>query len=317
MAFLPFDPCIPQGGFVVKSFLQRRALYKRGLAALFAAVLCLVPVLSLADAAYLTVKGGTLNLRESADLTAKVLGRYPTGTWVMVLEEGDPFDKVQVGAKTGFMMKSFLTGGNGAAIAARFVRTNTGTGVNLRASPADSGMVVTGVAEGTKVDVLLKGITWYKVRVDSQTGYIASVYLSSEAGGASQYAVVNNPKNSQYLNLRETASQSAAVLGKYKNFTPVSVLSGGDIWCKVQVDGKTGYMMKAYLKMTAAPFAATLGNPNGGSVVNFRSGPSFGASVISKLPVGTGVTVLDKGTDWTLVSVNSATGYVSTWFLVY
>lgn len=301
----------------MKSNVKRRDAYKRGLAVLLATALCLLPALSLADAAYLAVKGGSLNLRASADLTAQILGKYPTGTWVMVLEEGDPFDKVQVGGKTGFMMKSFLTGGNDAAIAARFVRTNTGAGVNLRGSPEDSGTVITGVAEGTKVDVLVKGVTWYKVRVDSQTGYIASKYLATEAGGASQYAVVNNPKNSQYLNLRETASQTAAVLGRYKNYTPVSVLSGGDAWCKVQVDGKTGYMMTAYLKMTAAPFAATVSNPNGGSVVNFRSGPSWSASVISKLPVGTGVTVLNKGTDWTLVSASGATGYVSTWFLVY
>jgi uncharacterized protein YgiM (DUF1202 family) len=284
---------------------------------MLAAALCLIPALSLADANYLAVKGGALNLRESADLTAKVLGKYPTGTWIMILEEGDTFHKVQVGGKTGFMMKSFLTGGNDSAIAARFVRTNTGTGVNLRMSPSDSGTVITGVAEGTKVDVLLKGIGWYKVRVNDQTGYMVSKYLASEAGGGSQYAVVNNPRNSQYLNLRETASQSAAVLGRYKNFTPVSVLSGGDTWCKVQVGDKTGYMMKTYLKMTAEPFSASLGNPNGGSVVNFRSGPSWSASVVNKLSVGTGVTVLDKGTDWTLVSVNGATGYVSTWFLVY
>jgi uncharacterized protein YgiM (DUF1202 family) len=301
----------------MKNSVKCHVAYKKGLAALLAAALCLMPVFSLADASYLAVKGGTLNLRESADLTAKVLGKYPTGTWVMVVEAGDTFNKVQVGGKTGFMMKSYLTGGNDAAIAARFVRTNTGAGVNLRESPTDAGAVITGVAEGTKVDVLVKGITFYKVRVDGQTGYIASKYLATEAGGASQYAVVNNPKNSQYLNLRETASLSAAVLGRYKNFTPVIVLSGGDTWCKVQVDGKTGYMMKAYLKMTAEPFAATLSNPNGGSVVNFRSGPSWSASVVSKLPVGTGVTVLNKGTDWTLVSVNGATGYVSTWFLVY
>ncbi len=300
----------------MKSFARRR-VYKNALAAVLAAVLCFLPALSLADAAYLSVKGGTLNLRESASLTAAILGKYPTGTWVMVLEEGDTFLKVQAGGKTGYMMKSFLTAGNDAVIAARFVRTNTGAGVNLRQSPADTGTVITGVAEGTKVDVLVKGIDWYKVHVNSQTGYIASKYLAAEAGGSSQNAVVNNPKNTQVLNLRETPSATAAVLGKYKNHTPVSVLQRGDTWCKVQVGDKTGYMMTAYLKMTADPFAAKVKNPNGGSIVNFRSGPSWSASVKKKLPVGTGVTVLEKGTDWTLVSVDGTTGYVSTWFLVY
>lgn len=300
----------------MKRFAKRRA-YKRGLAFALAAALCFLPAFSLADSAYLAVKGGTLNLRESAGLTAAVLGKYPTGTWVIVLEEGDTFNKVQVGGKTGYMMKSYLTAGSKTVIASRFVRTNTGIGVNLRESPTGSGTVITGVAEGTKVDVLVKGIGWYKVRVNGQTGYVSSKYLAAQAGGSSQYAVVNNPRNTQVLNLRETASTAAAVLGKYKNHTPVSVLQRGDTWCKVQVGGKKGYMMTAYLKMTAAPFAATVNNPNGGSIVNFRSGPGWNASVKKKLPVGTGVTVLEKGTDWTLVSVNGTTGYVSTWFLVY
>ncbi len=298
-------------------FHKRHYAGKRCFAVLVAALLMLLPALSLADAAYLAVKGGTLNLRESASQTANILGRYPTGTWVMILEEGETFHRVQVGGKTGYMMKSYLTAGNDSAIAARFVRTNTGTGVNLRESPADAGTVMTGVAEGTKVDVLVKGVGWYKVRVNSLTGYIASKYLATEAGGTFEYAVVNNPKYTQVLNLRETASTSAVILGKYKNYTPVSVLQRGDAWCKVQVGDKTGYMMTSYLKMTAAPFAATVNNPNGGSVVNFRSAPSWNASILSKIPVGTGVTVLDKGTDWTLVSVSGSTGYVSTWFLAY
>ncbi len=300
----------------MESYAKRRE-YKWGLAALLAAVLCFLPALSLADATYLAVKGGTLNLRESAGLTSAILGKYPTGTWVAILEEGKTFHKVQVGGKTGYMMKSFLTAGNDSVIAARFVRTNTGAGVNLRQSPTDSGTVITGVAEGTKVDVLVKGTGWYKVHVNNHTGYIASRYLATEAGGASQYAVVNNPRNTQVLNLRETASATAAVLGKYRNHTPVSVLQRGDTWCKVQVGDKTGYMMTAYLKMTAEPYTATVKNPNGGSIVNFRSGPSWSASIKTKLPVGTGVTVLEKGTDWTMVSVDGATGYVSTWFLVY
>ncbi len=301
----------------MKGSAGRHAKGKGILAAFVAIALSLLPVLSLADAAYLNVQGGILNLRENASLSAKVLGRYPAGTWVMVLEEGEPFHKVQVGGKTGYMMKAYLTAGNNAVIAARYVRTGTGAGVNLRQSPAESGTVITGIAEGTRVDVLVKGIDWYKVRTDGQTGYIASKYLATEAGGSFQYAVVNNPKRTQVLNLRETPSLSAAILGKYKNHTLVSVLQGGDVWCRVQVGDKTGYMMTAYLKMTAAPFDATVHNPNGGSIVNFRSGPGLRTSIIKTLPVGTGVTVLNKGTDWTLVSVNGVMGYVSTWFLVY
>ena len=298
---------------MIRWFRQRRRIF----AVVAALLLCMLPATSLADDAYLAVKGGSLKLRETASTTAAVLGIYPTGTWVKVIEVGDDFTKVQAGSKTGYMMNDYLTAGNDTVIAVRYVRTNTGAGVNLRGSPVETGSVITGVAEGTRVDVLLKGVQWYRIKVGENTGFIASKYLYTEAGGSSQYAVVNNPKSTQVLNLRETASATGTILGKYKNYTPVSILQSGDVWSKVQVDDKTGYMMTKYLKKTAAPFAAIVNNPNGGSYVNFRKGPSNSATVISKLPTGSGVTVLDKGTNWSIVLVNGTTGYVSTWFLAY
>ena len=48
---------------------------------------------------------------------------------------------------------------------------------------------------------------------------------------------------------------------------------------QVQVDGKTGYMMARYVKVNAATVSATLMNPNGNSIVNFRSAPSLNAKV--------------------------------------
>ena len=90
-------------------------------------------------------------------------------------------------------------------------------------------------------------------------------------------------------------------------------------WYKVSVDGKTGYMMAKYLKVTSEVVSGTarVFNANGGSYVNFRSRASLSASVIGTVPVGTTVKVLEKTTDWTKVEVNGQTGYISTWFLKF
>lgn len=90
-------------------------------------------------------------------------------------------------------------------------------------------------------------------------------------------------------------------------------------WYKVSVDGKTGYMMAKYLKVTADMHNGTarVFNANGGSYVNFRSRASLSANVIGTVPVGTTVKVLEKTTDWTKVEVNGKTGYISTWFLKF
>ena len=168
---------------------------------------------------------------------------------------------------------------------------------------------------------------WSKVSVDGKTGYMQSRWLSGKAvsGGSSAVspavgtAVVNNPRDTQVLFLRREANVSSESLGYYRNGKTVTLLARQGDWYKVSVDGKTGYMMAKYLKVTADMHNGTarVFNANGGSYVNFRSRASLSANVIGTVPVGTTVKVLEKTTDWTKVEVNGKTGYISTWFLKF
>ena len=74
-------------------------------------------------------------------------------------------------------------------------------------------------------------------------------------------------------------------------------------------------MMAKYITVTENAVTATLMNPNGNSIVNFRVGPSMSAKVIDTCPVGTKITVLEKGTDWCKAMIGDTVGYVSTWFI--
>ena len=132
-------------------------------------------------------------------------------------------------------------------------------------------------------------------------------------------AVVNNPRDTQVLFLRREASMNSESLGYYRNGKTVTLLARQGDWYKVSVDGKTGFMMAKYLKVTSEVVSGTsrVFNANGGSYVNFRSRASLSASVIGTVPVGTTVKVLEKTTDWTKVEVNGQTGYISTWFLKF
>ena len=78
------------------------------------AALCSLLLLSSAPAlvdTYATVRGGGLNLRQTASLDAKVLGQYPTGTWVTIHEQGDTWSRVTVNGKSGYMMTKYLSSG--------------------------------------------------------------------------------------------------------------------------------------------------------------------------------------------------------------
>ena len=296
--------------------------YKRAAAAALTSALLLTPVLSLAESA--VIRGGALNLRKEPSKNATVLGQYPTGTWVEVLEAGIDWSRVSVDGKEGYMMSQYLTTGTAGTGTTMYVRTNT-RGLNLRKEPSDSAEIITSYPKGTKVTVLARGTKWHKVSVNGNVGYMYAQYLSGSAGTSSgdssssgtQRGVVNNPRDTQVLFLRESPSTDSKAIGQYRNGKTVTILSSANGWYKVQVDGKTGYMMARYVKVNAATVSATLMNPNGNSIVNFRSAPSLNAKVLGTYKVGTKITVLEKGTDWCKVQIGEDVGYVSTWFIKF
>lgn len=267
------------------------------------------------------VKGGALNLRETASLEARVLGQYPTGTLVEIIEAGSEWHQVSVGGKSGYMMAKYLNQAESNTPAT--VRTNTGTGLNLREQPDMSGNIIMAVKNGQQVTVLQKSSPWSRVKVGDKEGYMATQYLrfASTSNTTGTAAIVSNPKDTQVLNLRQEPSLDAQVLSYYRNGTKVTILETSGKWVKVQVqDGKIGYMMKQYLTITQeegtlTPFTAKLWNVNGGSYVNFRKSGSLSAAIISRLPVGSEVKVLEHGTDWCKVEVDGTIGYISTWFM--
>lgn len=268
------------------------------------------------------VKGGALNLRETASLEARVLGQYPTGTLVEIIKAGSEWHQVSVNGKSGYMMAKYLNQAEGSTPAT--VHTNTGTGLNLREQPGMNGAIIMAVKNGQQVTVLQKSSPWSRVKVGDKEGYVATQYLRFAANNTTSSgatAIVSNPKDTQVLNLRREPSLDAQVLSYYRNGTKVTILETSGKWVKVQVqDGKIGYMMKQYLTITKdegtlTPFTAKLWNVNGGSYVNFRKSGSLSAAIISRLPVGSEVKVLEHGTDWCKVDVNGTIGYISTWFM--
>ncbi len=296
---------------------------KKLLAGVSAAAMTLTASAALAETAdSALVQGGSLNLRATPSLTAKVLGQFPTGTLVEIVGEGNEWYQVEVNGKEGYMMARFLNTDMKAQSAT--VHTNSGIGLNLREEPGMEGGIITSVRNGGEVTVLQKGKEWSRVSVDGEEGFMATRYLRFDESGkpaTGMQAVVNNPKDTQVLNLRKEASLNARVLDYYRNGVEVTILKAGDTWHKVQVeDGKVGYMMAKFLKLTGeegemAPFQARAVNVNGGSYVNLRRAANLSAKIIDRVDVGSSVTVIEHGTDWCKVIADGQEGYMSTWFL--
>ncbi len=309
--------------------MQKTRQYKRCLRAAAFAVALSLPLCGIAET-YSVVKGGMLNLRKEASLESSVLGQYPSGTWMTVLDSKDGWSKVEVNGKTGYVVSKYLT--DAAAGSTVYVRTNTGAGLNLRTKPSLTGDIITSFKTGTAVKVLAKGNGWYHVDVDGTKGYMNSRYLTGSASagtsgsvsvGYPKQGVVSNPGANQVLLLREKASTDARVIGYYHNGVEVKLTGENGNFYKVTVDGKNGFMMKKYIKtaavsapsaLPAAPFAAKLINPNGNSIVNFRKAPGLSASIIKAYPVGTEINVKEVGDVWCKVEIDGVEGFVSRYF---
>ena len=146
-------------------------------------------------------------------------------------------------------------------------------------------------------------------------------YLNTNSAAATMYVRTNTGIG---LNLRAAPSTDSAIITSYKPGTAVSVLKKGNGWYYVSVGDQKGYMSSKYLVAQNVSytkpvdhFTATLKNINGGSIVNFRLYPGMNTKIIRTYPVGTQVTVLEMGENWSLVEIDGTQGYVSTYFLKY
>jgi len=274
---------------------------------------------------------GFINLRASASLTAPVLATFPNGTVVRILARQGTFYRVQVNDLTGYMVEHLVRLDSVNVVARAVIRTANGGNVNLRTGPDMSASVIQSFRPGTQVDILQRGTTWHRVRVSGVTGFMRAEFLSiggsggSGGGGGSTpsggFGVVNNPRPTQLLNLRERASLNARVLAQYRNGKQVEILATTGDWFRVRVDGMTGYMMRRYVRVTSTPspgfpITATLRNLNGGSIVNFRESPGLNGRILATYPVGTTVTILSYyNVDWAHVSIGNRIGFVSRHFL--
>ncbi len=315
--------------------MQKTPIYKRCLWLLVALMMLALPIVSLAAEDYMVVKGGSLNLRQEASTSSAVLGQYPTGTWMTILEKGTDWTKVTVNGIVGYVMSKYLS--DGSSSNTMYVRTNTGIGLNLRSAPSTEASILTSFKPGTAVNVLLKGNGWHKVTVDTLTGYMSSKYLSTSASSGSgtsttgypKTGYVKNPGSKQVLLLRETASTDARVIGYYGNGVSVKLLGESGNFYKVTVDGKNGYMMKKYISLKApatpvpptpatptVPFQAKLWTASGMNVnLRFLANNLSDANIISSYPVGTEVTVIKVEGDWCKVTVDGAEGYMSSKYI--
>jgi len=275
-----------------------------------------------------------LNLRQYPSYDAPVLGIFYNGATCQILAAFDGWYHVIINGQSGYFRQEFVSmqGANQQPATSATIFTLNGGKLNLRDAPTYKGSsILAQIPNGRQVSVLQKGNNFWKVQIDGQIGYMDYSFLKEDpASGSSPslpapvkpetngYAIVANPKATQFLNLRSQPSTSSKVIAQYKNGIRFEIIEHGETWCKVygSASGNIGYLMTQYLNVFGLPAVPTKTVQNGNTYVNLRSAPSKETgNVYHKLYSGSVVTVLTPGDEWTQVRYGNTTGYMMTAFL--
>ena len=135
-----------------------------------------------------TQNGDALNVRHSPSMNAKVVGKLPYGTEVVVnlRDRSGQWAEVNTpkGMKSGWVAMRYLKqaaiGGESSDGSMR-VRTLDGDRLNLRAQPTSNAKIISKLPNGSRVTVVANEGYWTKVKAaNGIQGYVVNQYLVCE-----------------------------------------------------------------------------------------------------------------------------------------
>lgn len=214
-----------------------------------------------------TNTGRGLNLRDLPSLEGNILGSFKPGTAVNVIARGNGWYKVTVSGLTGYMSSRYLSGsqsGGGNTPSTGYPKTGVvnNPGANqvllLRETASTDARVLGYYRNGTSVKLLGESGSFYKVTVDGKNGYMMKKFIkvggSSTGGGSSTLpatpftAKLVNPNGNHIVNFRTAPGLNASIIKAHPVGTEITVLEVGDVWCKAEIDGVTGYVSRYFFK---------------------------------------------------------------------
>ena len=143
----------------------------------------------------------------------------------------------------------------GAAMAATYYYTTAN--LNMRKGAGTEYTRVATLSKGTKVEKLdsrkaSTGVTWYKVKAGSKTGWVCASYLKSSGGGSASGTITMKSGKSYIrtgpgLDYRVLSTIPKGASAKYYD-TAYDDRSPAVLWYKIKYDGHTGWVSSKYTK---------------------------------------------------------------------
>ena len=197
-----------------------------------------------------------------------------------------------------------------------------GSGVNFRSGPG-SGYSVIGTYAMGKSLYLLEELNsgWCKVQIDGQVGYVYGTYVGLGPYDAENYGYIDATStrfaafiNRDGVNFRSGPGTGYGIINCYdlgKSITVLEELNSG--WCKVDIDGTTGYVYGTYVSGGTQSADTTSANIAGHAKanVNVYAGTSTSSRVVTTAYIGQNLTIdAEYASGWCAVTVNGLRGYI-------
>ncbi len=301
-----------------------------------------------------------VNMRELPTTSSDIEKVVPANGSIEIIGQCGEWYLVKYSSRSGYLMAKYITvtgsssesgkvetapskpdGSTSSDVnyaAARSGKTNTR--VNLREEPSTSSDIEKVLAKDASVVVLGENGSWYKVSASGKVGYASKVYITLTESSAAPsvpsapsapeveiYDSSVSGETTERVNLRKDASTSSDVLKVLAKNQTVTLLGETGSWYKVSASGKTGYVSKAYVRISSADNSTSDKDdavvPDGlvsypaaragvtTERVNLREDASTSSDVVKVLAKSTSVTVMGEMSGFYQVKAGSSFGFVS------
>jgi len=195
--------------------------------------------------------------------------------------------------------------GETATVTASALNVRSGAGTNykvLGTLKKGKSFTVTGSAKDKS------GVTWYKFKYSSKTGYVSSKYVNIKQPTVTSVSNLKGTvKADGGLYVRKGAGTSYASLGKLANGKTFTITgkvkdTKGTWWYRLTFSGKTGYVSSAYVKTSStSPSVTAVSNLKGtvksSNGLTVRKGPGTNYGKLGALSNGKTITLTGKAKD--------------------
>ena len=221
----------------------------------------------------------SLNVREGASTSSKVIGSLSGNTKVTIVGEEGAFYKIEYKGSHGYVAKEYIkdvTESNNSNQGTQIPEkpstpettkktgiVNVSSSLNVRSEASTSSKVIGSLSGNSKVTIVGEEGAFYKIEFKGSHGYVAKEYVKDVTESNNSNQGTQTPEKpstpettkktgivnvSSSLNVREGASTSSKVIGSLSGNTKVTIIGEEGAFYKIEYKGSHGYVAKEYIK---------------------------------------------------------------------